>query len=291
MLTTSVLNQKGGVGKTGLASGVAGALAEQGRRVVLVDLDPQGHLTTEALGLDEVGLDVPNIADALTGKFDGPIDDLIVTHSNYPSGGRIDLIPTSLAMYLVVRELYLLRNQERRLAQLVGQLPEGVYDHVLIDCAPSLDVLTDNALVASTSVVIPVQPAKTSVRALRLLLDQVSVLERELGLSRRQLLGLVPSVYRRPMSGLAQYMMGQLEAFADAENGDAALPILAHMPLSTVVEEAWLEGTPTSAYAPRSQQADGYRRLALRLDVAAGLADRSEWDALPALPSLAPPTS
>lgn len=286
--TTSVLNQKGGVGKTGLASGTAGALAERGRRVLVTDLDPQGHCTTEALGLDEVELGAPNIADALTNKWQGPIEDLITTHSTYPSGGRIDIIPTSLAMYLVVRELYLLRNQERRLEALLAQLPDDAYDHVIVDCAPSLDVLTDNALVASDGVIIPVQPAKTSVRALRLLLDQVNVLEDELKLPRRRLLGLVPSVYRRPMTGLARYVMGQLEDFAHVGPEEDGLPVLAHLPLSTTVEEAWLEGTPTTVYAPNTDQAAGYRRIAVRLDVAAGLSEASEWEALPPLPSLAP---
>lgn len=287
MYRTAALNQKGGVGKTGMVAGTAGALAARGRRVLVVDLDPQGHLTTEALQCDETGLDVPNLADGLTGKYDGPLEGLIAAHSQNSSGGRVDVLPTSLAMYLVVRELYLLRNQERRLATLLDRLDPSSYDHVLLDCPPSLDVLTDNALVAADGVLIPVQPAKTSVRALRLLLNQVGVIEQELKLPRRELLGLVPSVFRRPMSGLAKYVMGDLEAFAEAGVGEP-LPILAHLPLSTLVEESWLAGQTVPEYAPDSPQAHGYRRLAVRLDVAAGLSPQSEWDELTPLPSLAP---
>lgn len=282
--TTAVLNQKGGVGKTGATVGAAGALAERGRRVLLVDLDPQGHLTTEALGLEEGHQDA-NLAQALAGHYTGPTDELIVTHSKHASGGCLDVLPTSLSMFLVVRELYMLRNQERRLAhQVMRNIDGDTYDHVIIDCPPSLDVLTDNALVSADGVLIPVQPAKTSVRALRLLLEQISALEDELGLQRRTLLGLVPSLYRNPVPSLARHVGGQIEAFARDEQG---IPIPAHITTAVAVEEAWFSGTPTTEYAPRSPQAEGYRRIAIRLDVAAGLSAPEEWNVLPPVRSLA----
>lgn len=284
---TAVLNQKGGVGKTGLTVGTGGALTERGRRVLLIDLDPQGHLTAEALRMDEADPDTPNLASALIGEFTGPVEDLIVERVPHASGGQLDVIPTSVAMFLVVRQLYHGRAPEFRLARLLERLTQHTYHHVLIDCPPSLDILTDNALVAANGLVIPVQPNNTSLRALRLLIEQLAVVEEELQLPRRQLHGLVPGIYRRPLSGIARYKMQQLEKYgAPDDPQDEPLPILAHLPLAAVVEEAWLSGQPLTDYKPNSPIADAYRRIAVRLDVAAGLAAQQDWDRLPLLESL-----
>jgi chromosome partitioning protein len=287
-LVTAVLNQKGGVGKTGLTAGTAGALTEAGRRVLVVDLDPQGHLTTEALRMDEAQPGEPNLASALTGVFTGPVEELIQQRPPHSSGGQLDIIPTSVEMFLVVRQLYHGRAPEARLARLLERLPRGLYHHVLIDCPPSLDVLTDTALVAADGLVIPVQPNNTSLRALRLLIEQLAVLEEELQLPRRQLYGLVPGIYRRPLSGIARYKMGQLEQYGSPVHTDIPpLPILAHLPLAAVVEEAWLTGETVVDYKPTAPIADAYRRVGLRLDIAAGLTSAEAWTELPPLESLA----
>lgn len=284
---TAVLNQKGGVGKTGLTVGTGGALAERGRRVLLVDLDPQGHLTAEALRMEEADPGLPNLAAALVGEYTGPPEDLIVERAPHRSGGQVDVIPTSVAMFLVVRQLYHGRAPEFRLARLLERLARDSYDHVLIDCPPSLDILTDNALVAATGLVIPVQPNNTSLRALRLLIEQLAVVEEELQLPRRALYGLVPGIYRRPLSGIARYKMEQLQQYGMPEDPQVEpLPILAHLPLAAVVEEAWLSGQTLVDYKPNAPIADAYRRIALRLDVAAGFASQDEWNRLAPLESL-----
>lgn len=281
---TAILNQKGGVGKTGLTAGAGGALAELGRRVLLIDLDPQGHLTTEALRLDEVEPDQPNLAAALTGRFTGAIEDIIRQGTEHASGGVVDIVPTSAAMFLVVRELYHSRAPESRLARVLERLDPDSYDHVLIDCPPSLDILTDTALVAADGLVIPVQPNNTSIRALRLLIEQLAVVEEELQLPRRELYGLVPGIYRRPLSGIARYKMAQLEEYGRPEDPNVPpIPILAHLPLAAVVEEAWLSGQTVVDYKPNAPIADAYRRIALRLDIAAGLSPVEDWAKLPTL--------
>jgi chromosome partitioning protein len=284
---TAVLNQKGGVGKTGLTVGTGGALAERGRRVLLVDLDPQGHLTAEALRMEEADPELPNLASALVGDYGGPVEELIRHRPPHVSGGQLDIIPTSVAMFLLVRTLYNGRAPEFRLARLLQRLPEGSYDHVLIDCPPSLDVLTDNALVAADGLIIPVQPNNTSLRALKLLIEQLTQIENELELPPRELYGLVPGIYRRPLSALARYKMEQLERYAVPQDpADPPLPILAHLPLAAVVEEAWFAGETLVDFRPNAAIAKAYRRIALRLDVAAGLASEEEWMRLPPLESL-----
>ncbi len=268
---TAVLNQKGGVGKTGLTVGAAGALAEMGRRVLLVDLDPQGHLTTEALRMEEIPEGHPTLAGALAGEHSTPITALAAQRPAHPSGGQVSVVPTSTDMFLLVRKLYAIRAGERRLARLLDQIPEGgVYDHVLIDCPPSLDIITDNALVAADGLVIPVQPNNTSLRALRLLIEQLAAVEDELQLHRRELYGLVPGIYRRPLSGIARYKMEQLEQYGQPVAGEVALPIIAHLPLTAAVEEAWLQGVMLVDYEPDIPIAQEYRKIARRLDGAAG---------------------
>jgi chromosome partitioning protein len=285
------LNQKGGVGKTALTAGAAGALAARGRRVLLIDLDPQGHLTTEALGLLEVDEGEPDLAAALSGEYTGPFEDLIATHSVHPSGGRIDIIRTTLEMMTVVKGMYRsrMRLPELRLNELLDQLPDGRYDHIGFDCPPALDVLSDNALAAAHGVLIPVELARTSLRALRLLLDQIGVLEHELRLTPRHLIGMVPGLFRRPLSTYDRYIGGKLEAFGTAsDDGVEALPFLAHLPAAAIVKEAWLEGRTVPAKVPNSTHAAQLNRIAIRLDVEAGLSPQSEWDALDPLPSLGP---
>ncbi|AEA29051.1 ParA family protein [Pseudonocardia dioxanivorans] len=284
-LVTAFLNQKGGVGKTGVTVGAGGALAEMGRRVLMIDLDPQGHLTCEALRLPEADQDGPNLARALTGEYEGPIQDLIISRPSYDGGGQLDVIPTTLAMFLVVRDLYSRRAPETKLARLLEQLPSDAYDHILIDCPPSLDILTDTALVAADGVVIPVQPSNTSLRALRLLIDQIAAIENDLRLPRRELYGMVPGLYRRPLSGIQRFKMAELERYTlpDPDGLVEPLPILAHLPLATIVEEAWLSGEPVTDYRPSAPIADAYRKVALRLDIAAGLSPAEAWEPEPFL--------
>lgn len=139
MQVTSVVNQKGGVGKTALSVGVAAALAEQGRRVLLIDLDPQGHATTEFLGLPEVPPGRPCLPMALTKMWKGPISELAVPHqrSNIGPGGCFHVVPTARAMFDLIRRQHRLRVAPWELARV---LQFADYQHVIIDCPPALDL-------------------------------------------------------------------------------------------------------------------------------------------------------
>lgn len=259
---TAVTNQKGGVGKTATALNVAGALAESGRRVLLVDLDPQGHLSA-ALGIDAVhGPD--SLASALTGEWTGAATELAVQHSITPAGGRLDLIPTTPAMFLVARQLDQLRAREGRLHRLLTRTGDGepdgtaAVDHILIDCPPTLDVLTDNALTAAHGALIPVQAEDSSLWALRLLLAQIDAVDEDLRTRPLILHGLVVSLLRRPTSLLARSVLERLDGLD--------LPVIATVPASVTVAEAWRAGQPVTTYAPASEHADAYRAIAAVID-------------------------
>lgn len=262
-LRTAVVNQKGGVGKTATTLNVGGALAELGRQVLLIDLDPQGHLT-DAMGKPAAGAEpgAGTLPAALTGTWDGPADELVVEHSKVPStGGRLALIPNALEMFTVGRELDRMRAREHRLTRFVAGLAPS-WDHVLFDCPPSLDILTDNALTAADGVLVPVQAEDSSLKALRLLLAQVEAVDADLRDSPLHLHGLVVSLLRRPPSLLARSVLDALQTMP--------LPVLATLPQGVVVTEAWRMGQTVLAYAPESEHAEAYRTLAKVLDAAAG---------------------
>src|SRR5919205_4456970 len=174
MNTFAIANQKGGVGKTTITINLGAALAELGFRTLLVDLDPQGHLT-EGLGLPEPE-GVETLAALLLGRTTVPIQTLTVTHEC-----GVAVIPASINLFLTERDLVHLRGREYRLMRVFEPL-EDKYDYTLIDCPPTLGQLTDNALVAARKALVPIQPDDTSLRALEMLLDQVHSIREGLGL-------------------------------------------------------------------------------------------------------------
>lgn len=250
---TAVTNQKGGVGKTATTIGVAGALAEAGCTVLVVDLDPQGHLT-DGLKVPQAPSSegAPNLYRALLGEYTGSLTDLAATHST--PAGRLDVLPNAFEMFMAVRELDKQRAREHRLAKVL-EGARGVWDHVLIDAPPSLDILTDNALTAADGVLIPVEAEDSSLKALELLLPQIASVDADLRTKPLELHGLVVNRLRRPVGLLARSVLEELAQL----NG---LPVLATVPLSVVITEAWRYGKTPAEYAPDSEHAEAYRTLA-----------------------------
>lgn len=258
-ITTAVTNQKGGVGKTATTVNVGGALAEDGHSVLLVDLDPEGHLTG-ATGLDKAPGEA-NLCRALIGTWEGSLAELITSHSRTEAGGRLDVVVSSIEMLDVVRELDKVRSRDHRLKRLLSAV-DGIYDHVLIDCPPSLDILTDNALAAADGALIPVQAEDSSISALKLLLPQVAAVDADLREKPLQLHGLVVNLLRRPVTKLAESVLDTYRQYEE-------LPILGTVPLSVTVAEAWRYGRTVVDYVPDSELAATYRELAKVLEAAA----------------------
>ena len=244
MNTIAIANQKGGVGKTTITINLGAALAERSVRTLLVDLDPQGHLT-EGLGLSEPE-GGETLAAALLGRTSVPVNRLMVSHEC-----GVDIIPASLDLFLTERDLVHLRGREYRLRRVFEPL-EDEYDYTLIDCPPTLGQLTDNALVAARKALVPIQPEDTSLRALEMLLDQVHSIREGLGLT-VDIVGLVVNqaddtlVARRTLETLTKAV---------------PVPILASIRRRVRLKEAWAAGKPVTMTESAGDAAEAFRGLA-----------------------------
>ncbi|TSD65773.1 ParA family protein [Aeromicrobium piscarium] len=161
--TIALANQKGGVAKTTSVASLGAALAEEGQRVLVVDLDPQGSLTF-SLGIDPEELDV-TVGEVLLGKVPA-IEAILETDDG------VDLLPASIALTQAEEQLVTRTGREQRLRVALDKVRSD-YDWILLDCPPALGVLTVGALSAADEVVIPLQAETLSHRGVGQLLDTI----------------------------------------------------------------------------------------------------------------------
>jgi chromosome partitioning protein len=251
MDTIALLNQKGGVGKTAITINLGAALAELGYRVLLIDLDPQGHLT-EACSLSETS-EPATLANALLMDSDNlTAEHVAALITSWRE--RVDVIPTNLDAFTLERQLYRVRGAEYRFLRVVELLAAGdQYDVCLIDCPPSLGVLTDNALVAAEQLLIPVQSEDSTMRALRLLLEQVTAVKKELR-TEVEIAGMVVNLYDGRRGHIVTSTLASLKQMP--------LQILAVINDRAAIREAWRAGQAVIDYAPNSDSAAVFRGLA-----------------------------
>lgn len=172
----AIVNQKGGVAKTTTAVNLAAALTQQGEKVLCIDLDPQANLTM-SLGCQTPDELTYTIADVLDRAIrEEPIDPTqgVIRHAE-----GIDLIPASIQLSGYETALINEYGREAMLKQYVDAA-RPFYDHILIDCQPSLNILTINALVAADSVLVPTQPQFFSAKGLELLFQTYGKVRRKM---------------------------------------------------------------------------------------------------------------
>ncbi|TQM26272.1 chromosome partitioning protein [Nocardia bhagyanarayanae] len=245
-LIVAMCNQKGGVGKTTSTINLGAALAEYGRRVLLVDLDPQGALSA-GLGVAHHDLDL-TVHNLLVGSRTSIDDVLMQTKVE-----NMDLLPSNID--LSAAEIQLVNEVGRE--QTLGRALEPVrdrYDYILIDCQPSLGLLTVNALACSDGVIIPMECEYFSLRGLALLNDTVEKVRDRLN-PRLSLYGIVVTMFDARLLHSRQVMARVVEVFGDLVY-DTAIARTVRFP------DASVAGEPITTWAPKSGGAEAYRSMA-----------------------------
>ena len=165
----ALANQKGGVGKTTTSVNLGACLADQGQHVLLIDLDPQGNATS-GLGVEKREIE-KSVYDVLIN--DEPLKN-VIRHSSHPG---LDIAPTTIALSGAEVELTNLMARETRLKDAFGDVKDQ-YDFILIDCPPSLGLLTINAFTACNSILIPVQSEYYALEGLSQLLNTIKLVQK-----------------------------------------------------------------------------------------------------------------
>jgi chromosome partitioning protein len=242
----AVANQKGGVGKSTTSVSLGAALAEAGHRVLVVDLDPQGNAST-GMGIRHAARDV-TVYEVLSA--DAGIDDAIVS-TLVPN---LDAVPSTIALAGAEIELVSQFSRESRLQKALEPVREGRYDFIILDCPPSLGLLTVNALTAADELIVPIQAEYYALEGLGQLLRNVRLVQQNIN-PRLRLSGIVMTMFDR-RTKLAEQVVAEVRRYFGTRVYDTVIPRTVRL------SEAPGYGQPINVYDPSNIGARSYRWLA-----------------------------
>jgi len=245
-IVIAMCNQKGGVGKTTTTINLGAALAELGRRVLLVDFDPQGSLSV-GLGVNPHTLE-HSIYNLLLSR-DTAIDEVI----DRTSVENLDILPSNIDLSAAEVQLVSEVAREQTLLRVLEKVKDR-YDVILIDCAPSLGLLTINALTAADKVIMPLECEFFALRGIALLHDTIAKVQDRLN-ARLEILGILGTMYDPRTLHCREVLERVVQAFGEQ---------VFHTVIRRTVKfpETTVAGEPITTYAPTSPGAEAYRMLA-----------------------------
>ena len=243
--TLAVVNQKGGVGKTTTAVNLATTLAQAGRRVLLLDCDPQGNATS---GLGRKETVEQSIYDALTGGV--PLADIILKDVGVPG---LDLAPSSIDLASAELEMFQELSRETILKKILKPVEKN-YQYVFIDGPPSLGLLTVNILTASDAVLVPVQAEYYALEGIQQLINSVERVRQHL--NPKLAIAMVVLTMHDERINLSRQVVAEVREFF----GDIVAKTI--IPRNVRLSEAPSFGQPIALYDPKSKGAVAYADLA-----------------------------
>ncbi len=246
--TIAISNQKGGVAKTTTCLSLGACLAEMGKSVLLIDLDPQAHLTL-SLGIEPE-------------EVRRGVDDAILGNTSLLSVSResgipgLDIVPAHQELAVLNKILYKRAGYEFRLKNALNAMGNGIYDLVLIDCPPSPNILTLNALTAADLLIIPMQCEYYAAHSLRQTINLVELVRKRT--NSRLLYRVLVTMYDR-RNRICGVIRDQMERGLKRILFDAIIEV------DTKLRESPTVGQPVTLYAPNTRGAEQYRALAKEL--------------------------
>ena len=241
----AIANQKGGVGKSTTAINLSACLAEKGKHILVIDIDPQGN-TTSGLGVEKAELD-NSLYELIIGEAEP--EDVIIKNTVE----NLDIIPSNVNLSGAEIEIFELEEKEFIIKKIVEKVRRR-YDYVIMDCPPSLSMLTINALTAANSVIVPIQCEYYALEGLSQLIYTIDLVKERLN-SKLKIEGILFTMFDT-RNNLSSQVVDNVRNNLDQKIYNTVIP------RNVRLAEAPSYGMPINLYDSRSSGAESYRKLA-----------------------------